>query len=99
MWQDVPDALDAQNPAAASAAIDNLELEPTRRVGDDEGLGDGGSTELARPASEATAQAALGCAVRPSEYGGARTGRAERAARVAGRSDRAGGTDAGPGGW
>jgi hypothetical protein len=52
MWQDAPYPLDAEHTTPSRAAVDDLELEPTRRLGDDQGLGRRESTELASPAIE-----------------------------------------------
>ena len=47
IWQDAEYALDAEHTAPSRAAVGGLELEPTRRVGDDEGLGRRESADLA----------------------------------------------------
>jgi hypothetical protein len=46
--------------SAYGAAVDDLELEPTHGVGDDQGAGCRESAELAGPTAEEALQAALG---------------------------------------
>ena len=64
MW----DTLDAEYTASPRAAVDDLELEPTRHVGDDEGLGRCQSAELAGSTIEEAPPTALG--LRPCRRGG-----------------------------
>ena len=57
--QDARYALDTENTASPRAAVDDLELEPTQRVGDDEGLGRRESRDLAGRAAEEAPPTAL----------------------------------------
>jgi hypothetical protein len=70
IWQDVRDAWDAANPAPSRAAVDDLELEPTRCVGHDEGLEHRESAGLAVLTSEEAPPPALGLRRRPCRRGG-----------------------------
>ena len=58
--QDARYALDTEHTAPPRAAVDDLELEPTQRVGDDESLGRRESADLAGPTAEEAPPTALG---------------------------------------
>ena len=65
-----PYALDAENAAPSRAAVDDLELEPARCVGDHEGVGPRGQADLAGAAAEEAAPpSALGPRRQPCRHG------------------------------
>jgi hypothetical protein len=65
-----PYALDTQDPAPPPAAVDDVELEPAPRVGDDPGLGRGQSADLVGRAAQEASPEAL-AARRPAWRSGA----------------------------
>ena len=60
--------MDTEHPAPPRAAVDDLELEPTPCVGDDEGLGPRESADLVGPTAEEAPPTALG--LRPCRRSG-----------------------------
>ena len=60
--------MDVESTTPSWAAVGDLELEPTRRVGADEGLGHGESADLVGPTAEEAPPTALG--LRPCRRSG-----------------------------